>query len=417
MSLKFRAVCSENQVGEATECLNVPIAKKVKFDVEVTLQQCPKDPSKKIAPFPISIPGFGSVKVEVEPICDCDCAQGNKPEENSTFCSNGNGTFTCGICDCHPGRYGKICECDSPFDQQSDVKNCVGNNTDDTPCSGKGQCICGKCECNKDPRGLIFGDKCQCDNFNCPQDNGDPCGGPTQGECNCGKCQCKGVFIGVNCGQRNCSLLGEECKKPNSQKTCSGADRGECVCGECKCKAEYTGKFCEECPGCEGGVCSRNKDCVVCTAGFDRQSLDQCKKSNRCEELVISVETVSDIKVKTSKGLYRCDHKDSNDCLYLFTYEYVDDKDPNNLDYKLFVEKKCPEEPNILAIVLGVIGGIVGIGLILLLIWKLLIMMADRVEYQKFERERQKSKWKKDENPLYKGAKTTFENPTYAGGK
>ena len=32
----------------------------------------------------------------------------------------------------------------------------------------------------------------------------------------------------------------------------------------------------------------------------------------------------------------------------------------------------CPAEPDILAIILGVIAGIVGIGLALLLIWKLL---------------------------------------------
>ena len=35
----------------------------------------------------------------------------------------------------------------------------------------------------QDKRGLIFGDKCQCDDFNCPQHNGKPCGG---GEFGCG---------------------------------------------------------------------------------------------------------------------------------------------------------------------------------------------------------------------------------------
>ena len=39
---------------------------------------------------------------------------------------------------------------------------------------------------------------------------------------------------------------------------------------------------------------------------------------------------------------------------------------------RYFLSLVCPAEPDILAIILGVIAGIVGIGLALLLIWKLL---------------------------------------------
>ena len=38
----------------------------------------------------------------------------------------------------------------------------------------------------------------------------------------------------------------------------------------------------------------------------------------------------------------------------------------------MFLFLVCPAEPDILAIILGVIAGIVGVGLALLLIWKLL---------------------------------------------
>ena len=47
----------------------------------------------------------------------------------------------------------------------------------------------------------------------------------------------------------------------------------------------------------------------------------------------------------------------------------------------------------ILAIVLGLIAGIVLIGLILLLVWKLLAMLYDRREYAAFEQERLMAKW------------------------
>jgi hypothetical protein len=45
------------------------------------------------------------------------------------------------------------------------------------------------------------------------------------------------------------------------------------------------------------------------------------------------------------------------------------------------------------ALVLGVIGGIVLIGLLLLLIWKIVTSIHDRREYAKFEKERAMSKW------------------------
>lgn len=48
---------------------------------------------------------------------------------------------------------------------------------------------------------------------------------------------------------------------------------------------------------------------------------------------------------------------------------------------------------NVLAIILGVIAGIILIGLILLLIWKLLVTIHDQREYAKFEKERQQAKW------------------------
>ena len=53
----------------------------------------------------------------------------------------------------------------------------------------------------------------------------------------------------------------------------------------------------------------------------------------------------------------------------------------------------CPESVNILAIVLGTIIGIVVIGLILLLIWRLFTTIHDRREFAKFEKETQNAKF------------------------
>ena len=55
----------------------------------------------------------------------------------------------------------------------------------------------------------------------------------------------------------------------------------------------------------------------------------------------------------------------------------------------------CTEGPDIVIIVLGVVGGVVGVGLILLLLVKLLTSLFDRLEYQHFVKELQSPKWAK----------------------
>ena len=54
---------------------------------------------------------------------------------------------------------------------------------------------------------------------------------------------------------------------------------------------------------------------------------------------------------------------------------------------------ECPKPVDVLAIVLGVVLGIVFVGLALLLIWKLLTTIQDRRELASFEKERKNAKW------------------------
>lgn len=65
--------------------------------------------------------------------------------------------------------------------------------------------------------------------------------------------------------------------------------------------------------------------------------------------------------------------------------------------YKLMLPSlcslECPSGPDIIPIVAGVVAGIVLIGLALLLIWKLLMIIHDRREFAKFEKEKMNAKW------------------------
>lgn len=107
-----------------------------------------------------------------------------------------------------------------------------------------------------------------------------------------------------------------------------------------------------------------------------------------------------------------CSYKDENDCIVHF--QYYEDKTGKSILY-VVKEPECPEGPDILVVLLAVAGAILLLGLVGLLIWKLLITIHDRREYAKFEEEKAKAKWDTGNNPLYRGATSTFTNVAYRG--
>jgi len=105
----------------------------------------------------------------------------------------------------------------------------------------------------------------------------------------------------------------------------------------------------------------------------------------------------------------------ADDCTFYFLYYY--DELTGNVTVWVREDRDCPAPVPVLAIVLGVIAGIVILGLLLLLVWKLFTVLHDRAEFASFENERLNAKWETDENPIFKQAVTTFKNPAYTGGK
>eukprot|EP00795_Rhopilema_esculentum_P014149 gene14149-5150_t len=387
-----------SQVAGDNECKNVKINEEVVFEVSVTPQRC-SEAVKKLKSFDISIIGFGDVKVNVDVKCDCDCEKQPQAMKNSTRC-NSAGTFACGKCYCDAGKYGSDCKCTDA--SAVDDSQCRANNaTTGHVCSKSGTCICGSCQCTprKHPAEKISGTFCECRNFGCDLHNGKECGGPDQGVCECNKCTCKGVWIGSNCGQKNCTLVEKDCVK--NGVVCGG--RGKCDCGVCNCDVGYRGTHCEACPSCPG-QCSRKRDCVFCQA-FNRGSPETCKN---CSLHII----------KTNVTTYgqKCEVPDNDGCFVVFSYSVADD---GNTTVWVNPKKACPQtissEANVLAIVLGIIGGLLLAAIVALLIWKLLVSTYDNYEYSKFEKERTSSRWNKAENPIYKGAKQKYDNPVYAG--
>uniref|UniRef100_A0A3Q4H7K1 Integrin beta n=1 Tax=Neolamprologus brichardi TaxID=32507 RepID=A0A3Q4H7K1_NEOBR len=388
VEIEYKSQCKNgvvNDKDDGRKCSNISIGDEVNFNITVTSKGCPnegKSETIKIKPL-----GFTEeVEIILNFICDCQC-QNNDVVKKSEKCSL-NGTFECGACRCFEGRVGRNCECSSNDMATDDMDhNCRKNNNTDI-CSNNGECVCGTCECKKrpNPEERYSGQFCECDNFNCDRSGNKLCGG--NGRCVCRECICDPMWSGRAC---DCSLDNSTCLATNKQ-ICNG--RGRCECGVCKCTdPKFQGPTCETCPTCPG-VC-KMKTCKEECSYFNLITVKDRNKLPQPNDYPYPV--------------MHCKERDANDCWFYYTYAVNDTEREVHVVDKL----DCPSGPDIIPIVAGVVAGIVLIGLALLLIWKLLMIIHDRREFAKFEKEKMNAKWDTQENPIYKSPINQFQNPNY----
>ncbi|KAM9393414.1 integrin beta-3-like [Pholidichthys leucotaenia] len=397
LNLVFNATCLNGElIPGLKSCSGLKIGDTVSFSVEAQLRGCPQEKSRT---FTIKPQGFrDSLEVTVDFACGCSCEA--TAEENSPLCSDRNGTYKCGICLCHAGRLGPRCECSVEDYSPSDDANCI-QSPESPICSGRGDCLCGQCSCHASEFGQVWGKFCHCDDFNCLRFKGALCS--DHGKCDCGKCLCDAGWKGENC---NCSTRTDTCMS-SIGLLCSG--RGSCECGVCQCTEPGAyGVTCEKCPTCPDS-CTIKKKCVECLHFKRGQYISDNSCSRICRD---EIQEVDELVFHPSNAV-NCSYKDENDCVVRF--QYHEDENGKSI---LFVmkEPECPEGADILVVLLSVSGAILLLGLVGLLIWKLLVTIHDRREYAKFEEEKAKAKWDTANNPLYRGATSTFTNVAYRGG-
>ncbi|XP_062874622.1 integrin beta-3a [Trichomycterus rosablanca] len=396
LSLSFNATCLNGEVVPGVRsCSGLKIGDTVSFSVDAKLRSCPKEKRRTFTIKPIGFKDTLQVTVDFE--CSCSCQDSSQPA--SPACHNGNGTLECGVCLCDAGRLGPKCECTEGDFKPTQTETC--RPSPGAPdCNGQGDCICGQCSCYSRDYGKVWGKYCECDDFSCIRSRGQLCSG--HGDCVCGFCQCHPDWSGESC---NCSTRTDTCMA-GIGLLCSG--RGQCVCGECECTQPGAyGATCEKCPTCPDS-CTIKKECVECKH-YKRGSLFEKKScSTICRDEIQLVDEI----VLHEKSAVNCSYKDENDCIQHF--QYFEDIGGKSILY-LVKEPECPKGPDILVAVASVIGSIFLLGLAALLIWKLMVTIHDRREFAKFEEERAKAKWEAANNPLYKGATTTFMNVTYSG--
>ncbi|ESO84518.1 hypothetical protein LOTGIDRAFT_196574 [Lottia gigantea] len=383
--VKIFSNCNSEKMKETTECKGLSIGKEIKLEVQVYSTKCPEKPDDRNRTINITAIGLSDqFTIQLESDCDCVCGFS---EPSSPRCST-YGTFECGICNCDVGREGDRCQC-SEIDviEGRNVDPCVSNKTT-VKCMGRGECKCGLCSCELGYTGRY----CECDTNACEKLDGQICGGAERGRCVCETCVCNEEYTGSKC---DCPTSTDACLAQDGT-ICNG--KGTCKCGKCICDALYIGSTCQNCPTCPG-ACEDNRDCVECIV-FNEGELTQDECIEQCPVVEI-VESIEDLNET-------CQAKDIDGCKMIYKIVYLDDGNTTILAQKY---KVCSTQIDMVPIIAGVLGGIVGLGIFLLALWKILTSVYDNREYAKFQQEVDQVRWAQESNPIYKGATSTYKNP------
>lgn len=396
-----RVVSTFKLKDQEIRCTGLEIGKEVFFKVTLTADRCPKD-KKTVHTVQLIPSGLQeSLQLDIQYICDCMCT--NSTQLDKDQCFDGNGTYECGVCRCNEGRSGEKCQCDnseSATDLSSDEASCKKSNETNSVCEDHGKCQCGQCVCNKGYGGKY----CECENTKCIFPGSSlECSGADKGGCVCEMCVCKAGYQGDYC---QCPT-DDVCVADGDNKACSG--HGQCDCGKCACNQGYEGKFCDKCQGCN--ICSKcgndtQKECIKCLDRYNFKNVSQ----TQCNEVCSGIDLTRVDSFLEEQEL--CAIYDKADC-QLNYYLQCESTEVPKIRYSAV--PVCVKPPDPLLIAMPVVAGIIGVGILLLIIWKILTSFYDKIEYARFEHEIKNPKWSKTDNPIYKTPLTSNMNPAYRG--
>uniref|UniRef100_A0A8C3CZV3 Integrin beta n=1 Tax=Cairina moschata TaxID=8855 RepID=A0A8C3CZV3_CAIMO len=355
IALSFTATCQDGlSYPGLRKCGDLKIGDTVSFEVSVEARSCPADDTSHV--FTIKPAGFrDTLEVAVTYNCLCGCT--GRAEPASGKCS-GNGTYACGLCECDAGYLGARCECEEGAGGEMHQGLC--REVEGKPlCSGRGECSCNQCVCYESEFGNIYGPFCECDDFSCAR--------------------YKGVLCSGRCHPTPCPLC---CL---SQKATCGSCRLKCK-SECRCTS-LPGKAGHEGERQKGPTRSRTSFLLLPQAGvsWGEYTLQQ-------------IAALHFVPETDDPNAILCAYP-VNNCVMKFTYSELASGKSNLTVLK---EPACSSAPSAVTIVLAVIGSVVLIGTILLGLWKLLVTIHDRREFDRFQSERSRARYEMASNPLYR---------------
>ncbi|WAQ93858.1 ITB6-like protein [Mya arenaria] len=166
-----------------------------------------------------------------------------------------------------------------------------------------------------------------------------------------------------------------------------------------------TFKKCERCSKC------RYRDCVKCIVENEKQTamINETAIPLACQLKCTNLLVTMVNKFNDSDP---CGFIESKECIRNYLVECSND----TVRLNIANQKVCTYPADALFIVLPILAGILGVGLLLIIIWKILTSFYDKIEYARLEHEIQHAKWSKEDNPIYRTPVTTNQNPVYKGG-
>ena len=228
--------------------------------------------------------------------------------------------------------------------------------------------------------------------------------------CRCGECVCTEAFLGDNCGQKNCTVGRKECTK--NGVICGG--NGVCECDVCRCKVGCSGRFCETC--LSQGKCQQHAPCVKCHFTGDHAACEKCDEVTKNNDVIIQNVTYVAAGNETSRG-WGCGNKTDDLCVLLLPDEV------GEVYYKVVTIEghitvtmalcPFPVQPFPMWAVFLLIAGLVGIGVGLLVVWKITVTLYDRREYEKFLLNTRYPQFGPTQSPIYQTPISSVKNPTY----
>lgn len=196
---------------------------------------------------------------------------------------------------------------------------------------------------------------------------------------------------------------------------------GICKCNECQCTSDdsnrlFSGAFCEKYPG-EIEPCQILAPCVECLAFESGPEWDEIGDCTRCSALIYAEVTPKELANEVKSG-EECVATNANGCKFRYTSDLTSQEEVLTFLHVIDGEREICPKISAAGITLAALAAIILIsGLVFLLIWKFCIIISDRRQYAKFEKERQKLQFAANENPndIYRSPITEYKNPMYVG--
>jgi len=404
IQVKYYTACQgpSTEIKESSKCDELMIGKEVQFNVQITVLHCPENPNDWKQKFKISPTGSQeALHVNLEMNCDCACEHQEHPEykENAPECSS-NGTFKCGVCECNSMHFGKKCQCISSQPLLTRTKISMeckpGIDVGIPDCSEHGTCICEVCQCTEG----FYGKYCECDDTSCKLAGGKLCAG--HGSCKCGKCQCNATWTGEAC---ECTVSTDSCRASEGSEVCSG--HGHCSCGTCKCNELHTGIYCEnqKQPVPQTAMCGTLFHCVLCKV-HNKGPLSTTQCDTNCKTPI----TVVDAFEENATDVQNC-LQSYDECRYEFKLQYVNSS-VNKIE-ALRGPECDPLRGSFVPLIAGICAVIITLGIMMLSVWKCVALRKEKLEFEKFKNEQERSQWGVATSPIYKPPVTEFQNPVY----